>query len=421
MPSAPPQKPSAGTPVAGTPSERTRSAVKGLVATLLCLAGIAGLLYLDGIVGNPAPAALAGERLGYGLLFLAGFFTGFHCVGMCGALVVSYAIPASKHSPAGYQAHLFYGCGKTLSYTTIGALFGGVGAVVTFTPFLRGLAGLAAGLFLVLFGLGLLNVFAGLNRLRIKPPAVLMRFIASGVRRHSHPFVIGLLNGLMIICGPLQAMYILAAGTGSPAEGARMLFVFGLGTLPVMTGFGVLASTLSASVAPRLVRASGYVVIALGCIMLNRGLAMTGSGYDFHTLSARLQLDSAPQPPPATYQEIRMRVTGKGFEPDHFNLVKDVPVRWLIEGEELNYCNHRIVVPALALEFDVQKGENVIEFTPTQIGAMPWSCWMGMIPGTFLVHEQPPPEPAAPNRSAENVQALLNVWLDRLSQWLKNR
>src|SRR5512134_498499 len=45
------------------------------------------------------------------------------------------------------------------------------------------------------------------------------------------PLVIGLLNGLMLGCGPLQAMYIMAAGTGSAQEGATMLFFFGLGTL----------------------------------------------------------------------------------------------------------------------------------------------------------------------------------------------
>jgi sulfite exporter TauE/SafE len=397
--------------------------VRALAVIALCLAVIAGLLYLDGVVGEHAPAPLAGESLGYGLLFLAGLLTGFHCVGMCGALVVSYAVTTAPESRNGYAAHLYYGCGKTLSYTAIGALFGGLGAIVTFTPFLRGLAGIAAGVFLMLFGLGLLQVFAGLNRLRIKPPAVLMRFIGAGVKRHSHPFVIGLLNGLMIICGPLQAMYILAAGTGSPAEGARMLLVFGLGTLPVMLGFGALATTLSANVAPRLVKASGYVVIALGVIMLNRGLAMTGSGYDVHTLTARMSRQAGQEPREAAgYQVIRMRVTGKGFEPDHFNLVKDVPVRWLIEGNELNYCNHRIVVPALGLEFDVQKGENTVEFTPTHVGAIPWGCWMGMIPGTFLVHEQPQPASApASYRRTPSADAWLQDWIDRLKQWLANR
>jgi hypothetical protein len=93
-------------------------------------------------------------------------------------------------------------------------------------------------------------------------------------------------------------------------------------------------------------------------------------------------------------QVIRMEVNRNGFVPSEFTLRKGVPVKWVIRGEELGYCTHRITVPSLNLEFDVQPGENVIEFTPPQSGIVPWSCWMGMISGTFLVHEDP--RPAAP-------------------------
>jgi hypothetical protein len=222
-------------------------------------------------------------------------------------------------------------------------------------------------------------------------------------------------------------MYILAAGTGSPIEGARMLFVFGLGTVPLMLGFGMLASALSANVAPKLVKASGIVVMALGVIMLNRGLTMVGSGYDFHSLTARLSHATgwnAEQARPSGYQTIRMQVSAAGFLPSEFKLVKDVPVKWIIEGKELTYCNHRINVPALGMEFDVQKGENVIEFTPRQVGVIPWSCWMGMIPGSFLVYEQAQTAPDDRKQSdwRHRWQERLNRWKDdalqSTSEWL---
>jgi len=105
-----------------------------------------------------------------------------------------------------------------------------------------------------------------------------MRFVGKEYRKHSNPFIIGLLNGLMIICGPLQAMYVMAAGTGSWSGGAAILFFFGLGTLPLLLGFGFLTSLLSANLTPKLLKASGVIVIILGTVMLNRGLAVTGSG-----------------------------------------------------------------------------------------------------------------------------------------------
>jgi len=34
-----------------------------------------------------------------------------------------------------------------------------------------------------------------------------------------------------------------------------------------------------------------------------------------------------------------------------------------------------------------KKGENTIEFTPTEAGTIPWSCLMGMIQGSFIVKD----------------------------------
>ena len=66
---------------------------------------------------------------------------------------------------------------------------------------------------------------------------------------------------------------------------------------------------------------------------------------------------------------------------------KGVPVKWIIDGEEINGCNNAIQVPKYGLEFNIKQGEQTIEFTPKEEGTIRWSCWMGMIPGTFIVKE----------------------------------
>ena len=33
----------------------------------------------------------------------------------------------------------------------------------------------------------------------------------------------------------------------------------------------------------------------------------------------------------------------------------------------------------------MKKGLQTIEFTPIEEGTIPWSCWMGMLRGTFIV------------------------------------
>ncbi|MDD5034222.1 MAG: sulfite exporter TauE/SafE family protein [Methylococcaceae bacterium] len=362
---------------------------------LFGLFGIALILYLDARLRASSSLPELSFGMSYGLLFTVGLLTGFHCVGMCGALVLSYATKSAATGKLRYGGHWFYGLGKTLSYTVIGAGFGLMGSIIAFTAEVRGIVGMAAGVFLLLFGLSLLNIWPTLRNFRIKTPPALLRFIGAQSRHYGHPFVIGLLNGLMIICGPLQAMYVMAAGTGSPLEGAKLMLVFGLGTLPVMTGFGLLTSMASARLAPKIIRFSGAIVVALGAIMLNRGLVLSGAGYDFTTglvwVSSHLRegwgIDMAS--PNLGYQSIEMNFADQDKTPRQILLKKGVPVKWKIHNDEPQSCIKSVVAPKLGLDVTLKKGEQVIEFTPQQEGIITWSCNMGMTTGSFLVVDTP--------------------------------
>jgi len=328
------------------------------------------------------------QNMSYGLLFIVGLLTGPHCVSMCGGFVVSYSTKGIKEGIKPYELHLAYGIGKTLSYTIIGAIFGLLGSIIAFTPLMRGIAGILAGLFLLLFGLKMLNIFPVLRKIQLGTPEFISKFTYGQKKNHSGPLTIGLLNGLMIACGPLQAIYIMAAGTGSLIQGAKLLFVFAIGTLPVMLSFGYITSFIGAKATHKILKLSGAIVIILGIFMINNGLALTGAGFDIGTTinAPKTTIDSASQQPANTdFQEIRMEVTRYGYVPNSFVLKKGVPVKWIINGKELTSCNSAIQVPALGLEFEINKGEQTIEFTPTEAGTIRWSCWMGMIQGSFIV------------------------------------
>lgn len=339
---------------------------------------------------------------------------------MCGGLVLSYTASDARLGRRSYLSHVLYGTGKTLSYTGIGAMFGLLGAVITFTPLLRSVAGMVAGVFLIVFGLNMLNLFAPLRKIRLKVPLSVVKFVGQQTRSYNRPIVIGLLNGLMIACGPLQAMYVMAAGTGSAVEGAKMLFTFGIGTLPVLLSFGVLTTLISGALTHQLLKISGAIVIVLGAVMINRGLILTGFGYDLRSVLSTLSRAGKPaqeslsdQQSQAAFQTIAMDVVRSGYLPNHFTLRKNVPVRWIINGKEITTCNRRILVPKLGLEFDVKEGQQVIDFTPTEEGIIPWSCWMGMLHGEFEVINESPStpdqpvvahnEPATPDAEARTV------------------
>jgi sulfite exporter TauE/SafE/copper chaperone CopZ len=235
-----------------------------------------GLLLLVGAVVSwgrglmPSVMMQLSGELSYAMLFSIGFLTGFHCIGMCGSFVVSYADTA-RTAMGSALSHFAYGGGKTLSYATIGGAFGLLGGLITITPVMRGYAALFAGIFLLLFGLKMLNIIPALRILTLRLPAAFTRGVNTEIGKRKNPLVVGLLNGLLLGCGPLQAMYIMAAGTGSAIEGATMLAFFGLGTLPALLGFGFFASYLSSKTIHDLVRVSGLLVIMMGLMMANRG------------------------------------------------------------------------------------------------------------------------------------------------------
>ncbi len=372
-------------------SSRSRLVAKRLLAFLFGIAGIALIVYLDARLRSNTSLPELSLDMSSGLLFVVGFLTGFHCVGMCGALVLSYATKSASTGKLRYSGHLLYGLGKTISYTAIGAGFGLMGSIIAFTPQVRGIVGMVAGVFLLLFGLSLLNVWPSLRNFRIKTPPTLLRFIGAQSRKYGHPFVIGLLNGLMVICGPLQAMYVMAAGTGSALEGGKLMLVFGLGTLPVMLGFGMLTSMASASLAPKIIRFSGAIVVILGAIMLNRGLVLSGAKYDLTTGLAWVSMQLRDQTgidmsiPGLGYQSIEMTFNEEGKTQKQIVLQKGVPVKWKIHNDEGQSCVTGVVAPKLGLDIPLKKGEQIIEFTPQQEGIIPWTCNMGMTTGTFLV------------------------------------
>ena len=265
--------------------KRRRGALAKIAGAAIGLLGIVFIIFLDTRWISKTGEPDITQHMSLDLIFVLGLLTGFHCVGMCGAFVLSYTANDASVGRSSYLSHALYGVGKTLSYTLIGAGFGLLGGFVAFTPLLRGVAGVLAGAFLIVFGLNMLGLFSPLRRFRLGLPRPLQNFVFAEEARSQHrPFIIGLLNGLMIACGPLQAMYVMAAGTGSALEGAKMLFSFAVGTLPVMLSFGVLATLISSSVTHRLLRLSGVIVVLLGAVMINRGLILTGVGYDLNSV-----------------------------------------------------------------------------------------------------------------------------------------
>ncbi|TLM77492.1 MAG: sulfite exporter TauE/SafE family protein, partial [Actinobacteria bacterium] len=191
---------------------------------------------------------------------LVGLATSFHCVAMCGPLVLTYAVKDETEGPwlRRMLPHLAYQGAKIVSYVIVGLLLGSVGLLLGLDESLGGLRGyfiVVASVLMVLLGLQMTGRFPALNRFVPRPPEALVRALsrtrskaraeaAEGKVSLGTPVTFGLLTGLMP-CAPLMAQQAAAAASGSPVSGATIMLGFGLGTVPLMLGFGAVAGALS--------------------------------------------------------------------------------------------------------------------------------------------------------------------------------
>ncbi|MDD5193507.1 MAG: sulfite exporter TauE/SafE family protein [Candidatus Nanoarchaeia archaeon] len=335
-----------------------------------------------------------GEKTSLLLLFAAGLLTGFHCISMCGGFVLSYTSKNALKGYKGYSQHFIYGGAKVISYAIIGGIFGLIGGVFSFSIGLRGTIAILAGIFMIFYALGMF----GLKFFRVFQihPKFLTKISSQTSKQvkgqYAAPFVTGLLNGLFIACGPLQAMYLYAAGTGNFLTGATSLAVFGLGTLPIMFGFGSIITKISHETTAKILKISAIIVLILGLIMLNRGLNILGSPYSFESIKTSIINPININQTLGVnivngVQEINMEVSSSGYSPNSFVLKKGVPVKWNINVKQLTGCNEELVVNKYAIYKKLNQGLNVIEFTPDKEGTVAFTCGMGMLRGSFIITE----------------------------------
>ncbi len=206
-----------------------------------------------------------------------------HCIGMCGGIVLAYS--TIKIEPASSKvsktiAHLLYNFGRVLTYTVLGALFGAIGGVATFSNTADGTLLIIAGVAMILAGLSLMGKIKFLTL--IEHSISSSNFYKQSFQKILHSksnvsfFILGMLNGLLP-CGFVYFFAITAASTASPLYGALVMFIFGVSTIPAMFSLGFLSSLASATSFRNMMMSLSSVAVIL------YGLFTLYNGYDYLT------------------------------------------------------------------------------------------------------------------------------------------
>ncbi len=194
-----------------------------------------------------------------------------HCVGMCGGIVIAYSSTKIEDGWNRFHqavSHLLYSLGRISTYVILGALFGYLGGVATFSNTANGTLLIIASVAMVLTGLSLLG--------KIRFLTVVEHTIStSGWYRHTFKsllnnqsllsfFMLGMLNGLLP-CGFVYFFAITAASTASPLWGAVVMLVFGLSTIPALFSLGFFVGLFKqSSIRGLMIRLASIAVIIYG-------------------------------------------------------------------------------------------------------------------------------------------------------------
>ena len=340
-------------------------------------------------------------------MLLAGLVTSVHCVGMCGNMVLAYAI---KDDSTGsfwerMKPHFAYHGAKIVSYVLVGLVLGSIGAVLNLAG-VRGWASVAAGLFMVFLGLQMTGKFPWLMKFSFRPPRFMMTAImklrrkanadeAAGESTLATPLMFGALTGLMP-CGPLQGAQLAAAATGSAAGGAVAMLGFGLGTMPLMLGYGAVAGMLSARFKARMMVFAALIVMVLGLTMLNRGAMLLGSPVTFSTVqtaAVRAVTGGGSTADTSGYKTasdgavlVPLTIKNTQFIPATLSIPAGKAVRLVVDRQEDNSCSAQIALPQLGVLQNLKAfGTTEVNLPPTKGGTYTLTCGMGMMAGQLVV------------------------------------
>jgi hypothetical protein len=224
------------------------------------------------------------------ILGLAG---SFHCIGMCGPIAFVLPVNKSSKSTLIFQTFLYH-FGRLITYSIIGILFGFIGKGLYLAGFQQRLS-ILVGIIMIVVTLIPISLF---NKFNITKP--LYKIIGKikqqlGLYLHKKSnksiFLIGFFNGFLP-CGLVYMALIGSISMGNALQGGLYMFLFGLGTIPLMTTAILLGNFVNLTVRKKIQKAIPVFVVIIGILFILRGL---GLGIPYISPSdAKLQISNNP-------------------------------------------------------------------------------------------------------------------------------
>lgn len=323
-------------------------------------------------------------------IFLIGLTAGgVGCVALQGGLLAS-AITARKETDKQDKNDILptlaFLISKLVVYAIFGFILGFFGQEISISDFLRIVLQIAAGIYMIIVAMSLLNVHPIFRYFIIQPPRFLTRLVKNQ-SKSADLFAPGILGAMTIFvpCGTTLAMEALAISSGSPFRGALILTSFVLGTFPIFLGLGYLTARLSDSFRQTFFKIAAVLIIIVGFTTIYNSWSAAGLPTIVWNSGGSEQSQSIDI---ATKQDYEIQILDSGYSPNYLKVKKGLPVKITLVSSNTQSCSLAFRIPSLGISKNLKPTDSqVIEFTPTEVGTIPFSCTMGMYRGTIEVVE----------------------------------
>lgn len=312
------------------------------------------------------------------------------CLVIVGGIVLSFGNMYQVHEDAKHPLiskslpHIYFHIGRIAGFAILGGILGLIGSKINYSLTFTGYLTIVVAIIMLYIGLQIIGLLPSITKLGFHLPKKLSRKIHS-LEEKNHPLmpmIIGVLT-FLLPCGFTQSMQVAAIASGSFFTGALIMGAFALGTFPALFSLGLGSSYAKKMKFGFLNKVIGTVVIFFALYSFNSGLVLSGSSFTLDFWSGGDAIEAVQDD---NVQVIKMDVDWV-FVQNEFVIKKGVPVRWEINGENISGCSNEIAIPRLNISQKIEEGVNIIEFTPEETGVIPFSCWMGMLGGKFIVVE----------------------------------
>ena len=218
------------------------------------------------------------DKVSYGTAFLIGMIASVStCMAVVGGLVLSMSANYAKEGDKIRPQVLFH-AGRLVSFFVLGGVIGALGSVFQIGASGTIVLNFVVALVLLVLGINLLDVFPWAKKLQLTLPKFMGTHVQE-LKQVNHtltPVLIGIAT-FFLPCGFTQSMQIYALTTGSFITGALTMFVFALGTLPVLALLSFSSLTIHTKARSGIFfKTAGLVVIFFGLFNLHNALVIAG-------------------------------------------------------------------------------------------------------------------------------------------------